>query len=237
MQPRVALAAGVLAATVGGLLLLGGEDAGDPDRAPSPAVRLVRTATAQELGRCRAETRGRTVAACPSTFPRPGGFERARQFERERCHSLVNYEPRDVRGPGVFHLIVAARCGALSLRARAGRWPATYPARRDMRLLGVPEPQGRLVVLRRTTVRGRPALLLRNPPYPAGGIHGGHLTVLFVRGDSSYAVTGHPTIPAALRGPDGELASIPMRAARRVLPHERRAAAQLLAVAAGVSPT
>jgi hypothetical protein len=41
-------------------------------------------------------------------------------------------------------------------------------------------------------VAGHPALLLRNPPYPAGGIHGGHLTVLFNAGGAGYAVTGHP---------------------------------------------
>jgi len=33
--------------------------------------------------------------------------------------------------------------------------------------------------------------VLRNPPYPAGGIHGGHVSVVWNAGGAGYVVSGH----------------------------------------------
>jgi Cft2 family RNA processing exonuclease len=44
---------------------------------------------------------------------------------------------------------------------------------------------------RRTTVRGRPAIVVRSQPYPAGGIHGGHVIVLWNQNGHGYLVSLH----------------------------------------------
>ncbi len=79
-----------------------------------------------------------------------------------------------------------------------------------------------LRVLRATRVRSAPALVLRNPPYPVGGIHGGHVTVIWNAGGAGYAVSGHPAMSS--RRVDG---SVTARALAR-------ATATLLAVAASM---
>lgn len=231
----------VTAITVSALAGCGGQT--DPADPPDGGTRpIVRTATAEEIETCRRENNGRRVAfRCPAAFPAPGGFERARQFSTNSCESLVNYEPRGMEpGSGsVFHMLIGARCGAVSLRTGGGAWPLDTSLRRDMRLIGrsaSEDPNAvRLRVLRRATVDGRPALVLRNPPYPDGGIHGGHLTVLSTSSTTTYAVTGHPPIPPRLRDERGELHPSAIEEARGVLPHESRAVAQLLAVSASIT--
>jgi hypothetical protein len=49
----------------------------------------------------------------------------------------------------------------------------------------------RLSVLRRIRVGGRPGLLLRAGPYPAGGLHGGHVVALWNDGGRGYVVSLH----------------------------------------------
>lgn len=181
-----------VAAAIGVSVIAGcGGQSDQPDGGTRP---IVRTATADEVQSCRRENNVRRVAfRCPAVFPAPGGFQRARQFGSDSCESLINYEPRDLRpgSGGVFHMLIGARCGAVSLRTAGGRWPLDTSLRRDMRLIGRTASDDStavsLRVLRRATVAGRPALLLRNPPYPDGGIHGGHLTVVWTSRATTYA--------------------------------------------------
>jgi hypothetical protein len=245
VHPRVVIAAGLLTVLVViiAVVVASADDAEAPGR--TEAV-VVRPATPAELAACRRENDGKRVAfRCPAAFPTPGGFERARQFAADACESLIDFEPRGMRpeSGSVFHMLVGARCGAMDLRERHGRWPVDAGVRRDMRLVGsrAPRPPAqrstpiRLLVLRHARVNGRPALVLRNPPYPDGGIHGGHLTVLTTSATTTYAVTGHPPIPEGLRDDSGELDPAALRRDPGLLQHERRAVAQLLAVAGSLT--
>lgn len=63
----------------------------------------------------------------------------------------------------------------------------------------------RPTVLRRLTVAGRPGLLIRAAPHPGGGIHGGHLGVVFDAGADGYLVTGH----LLTASPDGPTPATP----------------------------
>ncbi len=240
MRLRVVLAAALAVVGAAGIFL-GTRSDDDPMPIERVMPPVVRAATVTELRRCRREQQDKRVRfACPTVFPTPGGFERARQFGSDACESLVNFEPAGARleSGSVFHMLVGARCGAMSLATARKRWPVDISLERDMRLIGrrSATPAGRrsaavrLAVLRRTTIDGRPTLVLRNPPYPDGGIHGGHLTVLTTSATTTYAITGHPPIPANLQDEAGEL--IALEGTARVLPHERRAVAQLLEVAA-----
>jgi len=243
MHLRVALAALAAAGVIGALLAACSADGPTTSERARPAV--VREATAAELRSCRRELQGKRVQiACPTLLPTPGGFERPRQFGHGACESLLNFEPAGarLRSGSVFHLLVGARCGPVSLATVRQRWPVDVTLRPDLRLIGNRSalPGGResaavrLTVLRRTEINGRPALILRNPSYPDGGIHGGHLTVL-VSTSTTYAVTGHPPIPADLQDEAGELLPTALKSATEVLPHEQKAIAQLLKVAASLT--
>ena len=140
-----------------------------------------------------------------------------------------------MRAGTIFHLLFGGTCRPWNLRTRDGRWPARLTAARpgeDLRLIGatslVPgqaeadRKRAALRVPRRARVGAAPALVLRNPPYQTGGIHGGHISVVWNADGAGYVVTGHavssPERPDAPPGP-------------RAL---RRASDTLLAVAAAM---
>ncbi len=178
MHVRVVLV-GALVAVGAVAILLATRSVDDPIRSERAMPSTVRAATAAELRRCRRAHRATRVFGCPTVFPRPGGFEDARQFGTDACESLVNLEPAGARrgSDSVFHMLVGARCGRFSLATTQQRWPVDTAIERDMRLIGrrpaTPADRRsavmRLAVLRRTTIDGRSALVLRNPPYPTAG--------------------------------------------------------------------
>ncbi len=51
--------------------------------------------------------------------------------------------------------------------------------------------QGAAEYIGGTTVDGQRARILREPPYPQGGLHGGHVIVLWNRGGHGYLVSIH----------------------------------------------
>ena len=58
------------------------------------------------------------------------------------------------------------------------------------------------------TVHGNRAAVLREPPYPQGGIHGGHVVIVWNQGGHGYIVSAHgarmsqsDTISTALQPP------------------------------------
>lgn len=229
-------------ATAASVLALGGCGGGDPEDVATTGREPVRTPPAGTLPAPASFTRAcaraaasprqgavrpawRVVAPCPSLVP-VGGFERPRQFGVPPCAPLLDVEPRGLadRPGAVFHLLLGRRCAPWDLRVRDGRWPArafTAAERRDGQDLRL---AGALRLLRRTTVRGAPALVLQNPPYPTGGIHGGHVTVLWNAAGHGAALSGHPV---------GD----PAAADRAPSPAEVRAAADVLrAVAASAGP-
>ena len=130
----------------------------------------------------------RVAVRCPRVLPR-GRFELPRSYGVAPCSYLLNLEPRGgaLREAPLFHVLFGGRCGRWSLVVRGGRWPAAAPPA-DARRRGLDLRLGAgLRVVRRT-----PSLLvLANPPYPEGGIHGGHLTVVWNAGGDGYAVSAH----------------------------------------------
>lgn len=188
--------------------------------APSPAAGRppaeTRPATAQFTAACAREA-GRVSLAvlCPARLP-DSGYEPARGFGDPPCAYLVNLEPRNMteRPGSVFHLLIGGRCRPWDLRTRGRSWPAeprSATGDGDLRLVGSePLRPGEsaleeaervgLRVLRAARVGAAPALVLRNPPYPAGGIHGGHVSVVWNAGGAGYVVSGHAW-GAGARGP------------------------------------
>ena len=137
----------------------------------------------------------RVAVRCPTVLPN-GGFDVPRNYGSGRCQWLGNLEPKSLEGRrsrAIFHVLIGGRCGPWDLRTGAGRrWPRTLPSADVLRLIG-PREQGleSLRALRRIRIGKRPALLVRAAPYPAGGIHGDHVGVLFEAGSDGYLVTGH----------------------------------------------
>ena len=83
------------------------------------------------------------------------------------------------------HLLVGSQ--PRELRLSRG---AAVKADAEMRL------PGRKKLLRRTKVGTAPALVLQSPPYPRGGVNGGHVAVLWNSDGRGYLVSlhfqGHP---------------------------------------------
>ena len=151
---------------------------------------------------------------CPTRLPL-GGFESPRDYGEPPCSYLIDLEPRGMlKRPGtVFHLLFGGTCEPWNLDISNGRWPADLSLMGDdLRLIGTmnvtpgqTRADGRRVrlrVLRRARIGSSSALVLRNPPYPVGGIHGGHSSVMWNAGGAGYVVSGHAV--ASAERPDGD---------------------------------
>ena len=143
---------------------------------------------------------------CPHRLPGRRGTAAPYQVSHRdlalgRCSYLldVNEDVNEQIAP--VHVLVGGTTNRYSLATRAGLWPRRLPKRTDdaLRLIGArPLKPGdreasrvRAKVMRRSKVRDQKALILRIEPYPTGGLHGGHLVVLFNRATASYAVSLH----------------------------------------------
>ena len=136
---------------------------------------------------------------CPSWLPR--GAWGGRALGGGGCDYLFELHRRSAGRGGPYHAFVGGRCGNFSLRTRSGRWPVKARRVSDLGLIGskpqAPGEQGsyfapaRLRVLRTTKVADRAALLLVAEPFPAGGVHGGHIAVVWNQGGAGYALTLH----------------------------------------------
>lgn len=198
-----------------------------PGRPSPPTTRPA--GDAFELACARAVKSVSIAVLCPAQLPL-GGFKAPRDYGDAPCTYLVNLEPRvlHTRAGGVFHLLFGATCRLWTLSTRDGRWPVdpgTVHADGDLRLVGATslEPGDTeadrkrvgLRVLARVPIRSTTALVLRNPPYPVGGIHGGHVTVIWNEGGAGLVVTGHAV--ASRTRPDGSPGLQALRRATRTL--------------------
>lgn len=145
------------------------------------------------------------LVLCPTRYPGA-----ARSGVTDTGHSLLgpsfywaSFNDQSGVGDG-GHLILGAQRPALSLGGSPGeRWPRPGE-RAPVRQLQLPraffvsgEGGVRYVaqrpprVLQRTTVEGRPALVLVAAPYPVGGFHGDHLIVIWNRAGHGYFLSLH----------------------------------------------
>jgi hypothetical protein len=120
-----------------------------------------------------------------------------------RCQSLLDIESTAPGAFRPFHLLFGTRCRPFPLTTADSVWPRALAQvlPDDLGLIGFtaeipgrPRLGGkpvRLKVLRRTSVAGRRALLMRVAPYPAGGLHGGHVVALWNDGGRGYVVSLH----------------------------------------------
>ena len=118
-----------------------------------------------------------------------------------RDEYLTNLETRPHGSGDPYHVLAGGRRGRFSLAVEAGKWPAEQDTPRNLSLVGakaLKPGQGRedqqdvpLALLRRATVRQHPALVLRASQYPTGGVHGGHLAVVWNQGGNGYTLSMH----------------------------------------------
>lgn len=182
-----------------------------------PSATDTRAASAGFAQQCAEEAGSVAVAVlCPARLPL-GGFESPRNYGDAPCTYLINLEPRGMlkRAGAVFHLLFGGTCRPWNLRTQDGRWPAvpsTARAGDDLRLIGstsltpgqteAARERVGLRVLHGSRIGSAPALVLRNAPYPVGGIHGGHISIVWNVDGAGYAVTGHAV--ASPDRPDGD---------------------------------
>lgn len=198
------------------VMMLAGCGASDSERREASASDT-RAASARFAQQCAQEADSVAVTVlCPARLPL-GGFESPRNYGDAPCTYLINLEPRGMlkRAGAIFHLLFGGTCRPWDLRTQDGRWPAVPPAARaadDLRLIGntslVPgqteadRERVRLRVLRLARIGSAPALVLRNAPHPVGGIHSGHISIVWNVDGAGYAVTGHAV--ASPEPPDGD---------------------------------
>jgi hypothetical protein len=212
-------------ALVAALLAVGcGEDEHPDIRVPAapgllPVPEAVASACQQATGRAA------FPVLCPSKWPPHGGagepklrafgrtgdvylLDAANGFSRRRTH--------------VFHLLVGGQ------RRPFGPWPSGVDSDLGVTThkVTIPERGGgtfvqQLLARRIATARvhGTRATVLREPPYPTGGIHGGHVVVLWNEGGHGYLVSVH-----AARLSQAPLVSVALAMARSARPSPARRA-------------
>ena len=171
----------------------------EPD-APGAPPADTRAASAVFMRECVRAAGTVTIAVlCPTRLP-TGGFEAPRNYGDALRSYLLNLEPRGFRNRAgtIVHVLFGGTSRPWNLRTRGGRWPANVSAARageDLRLVGTTDLiPGRteadrkrvgLRVLRHARVGASAALVLRNPPYPSGGIHSEHVSVVWNAGGTN----------------------------------------------------
>ena len=142
---------------------------------------------------------------CPQRVTPGRWVVRHGTLRRGRREYLCDLETRPFGSGAVFHVLAGGRAGRFPLATTAsGFWPRDPRLVRDLGLVGARplepgqtvEERVRLRLVRRTTVAGDAALLLRVAGYPDGGVHGGHLAVVWNRGAAGYVLSMHFNGPA-----------------------------------------
>lgn len=138
---------------------------------------------------------------CPARLPAGRWYVRYQTLRGGRSEYLTNLDTKPALSGDPYHVLAGGRRGRFSLRTDRGRWPADAGLARDLGLVGAhPLKPGqrhdeqrpmRPAVMRRAEVAGHAALLLQIAGYPAGGVHGGHLAVVWNQGRDGYALSLH----------------------------------------------
>lgn len=152
---------------------------------------------------CRAAAEIAAFAVlCPTEWPatsRPA-TARLRLYESDGAYLLEAQSGFGTRAP-VFHVLFGGQRkpfpagfqgGGRQLRLTTRRVVSpVYASPRGGRVIGrsVAELPARRVGT--TRIHGRPAAIMQAPPYPKGGIHGGHAVVMWNEGGHGYLVSAH----------------------------------------------
>jgi hypothetical protein len=193
-----------------GLLFAGcGHGAQEPSDRPASSVAALPLAPVSRAVKaaCRHLAASRSVRVlCPTVLP-SADADRSdvqvlhRDLGNSSCEYLIEMDrfhaPQRASLP--FHMFIGGRCGTLPLATRHGQWPAHLPLPRDLRLIGsgmpapgkTSAPPIRLIAVMRTKVGNAAALLVRSRHFPAGGIHGGHYSLIWNERGNGYVVSLH----------------------------------------------
>ncbi len=114
---------------------------------------------------------------------------------------MTNLDTKPANSGDPFHVLAGGRRGRFSLKTITGSWPRDGDLPRGLGLVGAkPLKSGqrhderrpvRLKLLRSVKVAGHRALLLQVADYPDGGVHGGHLAVVWNQGRDGYVLSLH----------------------------------------------
>jgi hypothetical protein len=186
----------VLVSVLAALALSGCEDGRENDRAQLPA------APAGVVAGCREAAQDAAFEVqCPAGWPTGGERTRLRSFgEGTDAYLLEAQTGFGARSP-VFHVLI----GGQRKPFRAGFEGDGRDLRVTTRTVDTPvtkgpgrEPTGELFAVERPTRRlryvdvgGERGALLKAPPYPTGGIHGGHAIVMWNEDGHGYLVSTH----------------------------------------------
>jgi hypothetical protein len=175
---------------------------------PTPTEQLPRVPRLV-VQRCAALAPRRDIPVlCPTRLPKARWFVRYQTLADGRLEYLTDLETKPQGSGDPFHVLVGGRRGRFSLKTTTdGEWPVDAPVPsptccattpRDLDLIGARQGKQpdtwepvRLKLRRRTTVARHAALLLMAAGYPDGGIHGGHLAVVWNQGDDGYVLSMH----------------------------------------------
>lgn len=167
----------------------------------SSDVRLVRPPE-EVVRRCAALAPRRAIPVlCPTRLPRADWYVRYQTLRGGRSEYLTNLDTKPAGSGDPFHVLAGGRRGRFSLKVIRGSWPLNADLPRGLGLVGAkPLKPGqrhdeqravRLKVLRSVKVAGHPGLLLKVADYPDGGVHGGHMAVVWNQGRDGYVLSLH----------------------------------------------
>jgi hypothetical protein len=160
-------------------------------------VRLAHPPTAITNACARAATHAAFPVLCPARWPSPRGrgAPKARRFGKASDIYLINAENGfNRRGGHVYHLLVGGQRQPLGPEA-AGVDPEFFITTRKVTTptrgggASVQQLPARRIASAR--VHDARAVVVRQPPYPEGGLHGGHVIVLWNEDGHGYFVSVH----------------------------------------------
>jgi hypothetical protein len=156
---------------------------------------------------------------CPVTWPRHRGTgqPKLRFLENAADAYLIDASNGfSRRGADVFHVLL----GGQRRPVGSGLTGIDPALRLTTRRVKVPMKGGgefvQALPFRRigsTTVHGHRAAALREPPYPQGGIHGGHVVIVWNQEGHGYLVSAH-----GARMPQSDIISVALQMARSTRP-------------------
>lgn len=193
--------AGGVAAGCGGD---GGQGAATPASRPAPQATVDEFVSlpAAIARRCAALAPRRDVALlCPTRLPKARWKVAHQTLRAGRLEYLIDLETNRTGSGDPFHMLAGGRHGRFSLNTTNGKWPTNTHLTRDLGLVGAKplkpgqrreqQQRVRLKLVRRSIVGEHPALLLEVADYPEGGVHGGHLAVVWNQGRDGYLLSMH----------------------------------------------
>lgn len=217
------VAAGGLAVGCGGH---GGQGDATTSRRPATltAVDHLVSLPAATVRRCVALAPRRDIPVlCPTRLPKARWYVAHQTLRGGRNQYLTDLETKPGGAGDPSHVLAGGRRGRFSLETTNAKWPVDTRLPRDLGLVGAkPLKPGqrhdeqrrvRLKLVGRSSLGKHPALLLKVTDYPDGGVHSGHLAIIWNEGNHGYTLSLHFAEPSKHDGDDQEALIVQIAAA------------------------